>query len=376
MLDDQDIYRDLSFSADDGWAEMQILLNGRMPQSKKNIMFRSAIGLLPVVMLSILFTIACLQLNRYNFPFYTAYSSLLPMAEEDSSIQEPGAGNIAGTKIIDNSSSAENKIRDVIVSLNTHDLTVASAGRVETGDILRSVPINELGNGAAEIHIPEPAIGFPSTAPAGEKKQRVKRWEFSAGTGVNVAAGKQQNLQPYPVAAVKFNLSPKFFVAGGVSLFSPAPATVSGVSRMIHVNDTMNNIRLYKQVTEHYQLRYADMPLYVGINLSNSISLQAGMQASLLLSKSERKSLYQYDFRMNSSDSPAIPFAGTAAGPQEEFDVLVRKIDYRFVTAVKYQYKKITAGLIYQHGLRPPAAGNSTGNKNQVFTLSMLYNIK
>ncbi|HPH93198.1 MAG TPA: hypothetical protein PLZ68_20405 [Ferruginibacter sp.] len=374
MLDDHDIYSDLSFSADEGWAEMKALLNRRMPVSKRSVVFSKAISSCPVLMLSVFFIIAFLPLNEHQYAFHAASGKIMPMAEEEVLVQERSEKNIA-VKNLPVNIYTENSIRYMNVPPHTDSLAVNIARRVVPDNVLQLAALNELRNSSPVIKR-LPAPDFPIVNATAHKSKVAKRWELSAGMGINMPIGKQEHLQPYPVAAWKFNVSRKFFVAGGVSLFSPAPATVSGVSTLIHVNDTMNNIRMYKEVTELNQFRYADVPLFVGVNLHKNISLQAGIQASYLLSKSVKKSLYPYDFSMNSVDNPSLPLVGAAAGAQEEFDIRVRKFDYRFVTAVKYQYKKMTAGLMYQHGLRSPAAGNSSGSKNQMLSLSLLYNIK
>jgi len=378
MLDDQEINNDLSFSADDGWAAMQRLLNSRMPVSKRNRVFSSALSFMPVIMLSVFFLMAGLQLNKYQFALPVSNSTLLPMAQKNALLQAEDKSSIAVKKIFSNKRQMNAAIEtgEVDIYLPPHDVAVTPAGRVLTGSILKVAPLNELSAGIIVINQPDPVKNSSMIHGHGEKKKPAGSWEFSAGIGINLAPGKQPRLQPYPVAALKYNFGTKFFVATGLALFSPGAAEVSGVSKTIHVNDTTNNIRMYKEVSDQYQFRYADVPLYAGINLHKNISLQAGVQASYLLSRSAKKLLYPYDFSMNSVDNPSLPLVGTAAGAQEEFDVRVRKLDYRFVTAVQYHYKKVSAGIIYQHGLRSPAAGNGIGNKNHLFTLNLLYKIK
>lgn len=384
MLDEQDIYNNLPFSADEGWAQMQALLNKKLPV-KKDTASEELFSLLPVVFLSTIFLFLSLQVSKdvsmSRFPVNELYtSSTTTVSSFAPGSKENGRNNRSNSNI----AFVANKMReraydDEDKTGTTNELSITDFQSLQERVGIENIKYSHdnMNSNIAITPVANQRIS-PMTMVPGKTQQPAKRWELSAGIGVNIAAGKHQNLQPYPVATIRYDLSPRVFIAGGLSLFSPAPGNIEGISKTTYVNDTSNNIRLYNEVVKYDNLRYADILLSVGVNINKKLSLQAGMQASFLVSKKEKRSLQPYDFQMNSIDMAVNPAViGLAANPQDKFDVGVRNIDWRFITGLKYKFGKMSAGMFYQQGLGSVGIGNTNGKNNtKMFTLNLLYQLK
>jgi hypothetical protein len=241
--------------------------------------------------------------------------------------------------------------------------------------------INDISERKNKMSIPVNALtafNFHTNLFHVNKHQRKKSMEFAAGIGMNIAAGERQNLQPYPVAEVKCNLSSRFYIAAGLSLLSPVAGNVSGISKTVYVNDTVNNISLYNEVVSYKHLSYIDVPLSVGVNINKKWMFQSGVQLSVLVNKRKKKTLQPYDFQMNNIDMPfSSPLVGLAANPHQEFNVGIPNIDYRFIAGIKYKINRTTAGLFYQHTLPSAALGNNKSTVSKgLFTFNLMYQFK
>jgi hypothetical protein len=130
------------------------------------------------------------------------------------------------------------------------------------------IPVTALASFSNQLNSPDTIIN-PDNKPPHNMP-----WGLSAVLAINVVEGKQQNLQPYPTAEVKYNLNFSFFIAAGLSLLSPKPGTVSGITKTVYVNDTVNNISLNNEVVSYDRLRYADIPLTAGVNVTKKLMFQ------------------------------------------------------------------------------------------------------
>ncbi|MBL0358577.1 MAG: hypothetical protein IPP72_17705 [Chitinophagaceae bacterium] len=388
MPEELDMNEELPFSSGAGWLEMKALLDSNLPVKKS----ATPMGLTHCMITALMFAILLFS----SLHLGEGLSTLRVEANSPTVSPESSAGIISIAPGRNNYSiSKSNSSTTMLEKIDKAFLTSNGDSPFETAGEANAVSISRLNENSSIQHtfndIPESkgragivkSISlnnqpyFSITTALTRRGQQATTWEVAAGIGINMAAGKQQHLQPYPVAEVKYNLNAKFYVAGGLSVFSPAPATVAGVTKTVYVNDTANNIRLYNDVVNYNQLRYVDLPLSVGVNISRKISFQTGLQASFLLSKTGKKTKESYDFQMNNVNFPVNPIAGMAANPGQDFNVQVRNVDYRFVAGIKYKQGKMSAGLTYQHGLQSPGMGmNTSKERNQFFTLNLLYNIK
>lgn len=385
-MDDLHIENGLPVSAAEGWMQMQSLLNKNLPVKKEMNTVSRLLSFLPAIFLSGIFLFSSLQLDNHLFhiPFFGSKpllganttlvtSALLPVIAKQQ-------------KALDNSftTSRLNKVNlpyEIYVSPDEEEMISTMA----TERVRNLHYINDILENKTRINLPVKAItlsgnNINNNLLTGEPKNKLalKSWGLSAGIAMNIAAGKQQDLQPYPVAEVRYQISQRFFIAGGLSLLSPVAGNVSGISKTVYVNDTVNNISLYNEIEKHDRLRYADVPLTVGMNINKKLTLQAGMQVSVLMNKRKTTSLQPYDFQMNNISLPdTSPLVGMAANPQQEFDVRMRNTDYRFIAGLRYQFNRASAGLFYQHRLQSTGTGSSKSTTpGNLVTLNLSWKIK
>lgn len=385
MVDQFDMDDDLPVSSGAGWLEMKAMLDSRMPVKKRSarpgtmrfVLFTSIVAV---------FLFSSLHLGEDLLVFQSRENNLAvsPATSTGNILFVPAGGDGHVSKYRSADAMHEKGIHAVLAGSNESDFAVSGTSsqnrvieKIPAQVELNDISINKARGRVIKNMILKNRTEFSMTTTPNRGGLQTKPWQFAAGIGMNSAAGKKQYLQPYPVAEMKYHLNTRFYIAAGLAVFSPAPAAVSGVTKTVYVNDTANNIRLYNEVINYDRLRYADLPLSVGVNISKKISFQAGFQASLLLSKNSKQIKQPYDFQMNNINFPVDSPAGMAANPQQNFNVQVRKMDYRFVAGIKYHQGKMIAGLAYQYGLNSPGTGmNASGERNQFFTLNLLYNIK
>lgn len=203
-------------------------------------------------------------------------------------------------------------------------------------------------------------------------------WSLSVGIGINKTLQAVNDFQPYPVAEIKYNMSPKIFVAAGLSAWSPVSNTTGGLSKSTFLNDTINNIEYYNETTTYKRLRYIDIPLSLGVNITKNFSIQGGAQISVLAGKKTEKVQTPYDYQRNSVTAPSnVNVFVSPANPQQQFDVAARNLDLRLHTSIRYSYKNVGIGITYQHALQSVGKGSATGdNRNHLVGLNVFYRIK
>jgi hypothetical protein len=217
-----------------------------------------------------------------------------------------------------------------------------------------------------------------SNASDNSKKKRTYKasWEIAAGISLNAATGQHFNAQPYPVAEGKYNISSRFYLLAGIAAWSPVNSSSSGINKTVYVNDTANNFRSYNEVTRYTRFHYADIPVMAGFNINKRLSVQAGMQASLLLSQKHLKTLDGYDFQSNAQ---VLPYNPTTLGISNTtaFGTVTRRVDYRLIGGLRYTIDKFAFNLSYQQALKSPVHGEKvTSEKNKLVSLQVLYRLK
>lgn len=376
MMDDLHIENDLPVSATDGWRQMESLLNTNLPVKIKVTAVIRLLSFLPAIFMSGIFLFSSLQLNNHllRLPYFAERAQYANVAvNSDSALLHTTLEHQQDLdKIL-------RTVRSAITNPSYENSRVSASEKLNGTHMLHVLNVDP-----ARMNLPVKAIVIPvhhfNTALLPVKDKEIENsWAFSAGLAMNIAAGKEQSFQPYPVLEVKRKLGRRFFMAGGLSLLSPVAGNVSGISKTVYVNDTVNNISLYNEVKKYDLLRYADMAFTAGTNIHKNITLQAGIQLSVLIDSRKTKLLQPYDLQMNNVLLPSAPPIQTGLGvnPQQEFEIPMRKVDYRFVAGLKYQFKKLSAGIFYQQSLHPAGTGNSsTTVPNDLLTFNLSWKIK
>ena len=201
---------------------------------------------------------------------------------------------------------------------------------------------------------------------------------MQAGAGLNISMGKYQVPQPYPTFDIKYATGRRFYLSTGIAVFSPvATSGISGIEKTVYVNDTLNNVSMYNEKIEYKRLHYIDLPVIAGWQLSNKVSVQAGIQLSRLISSKSSTASEPYDFNMNRVYADVGTLLPTAAPPPVENNIEIRKMDYCLLGGIEYNLnKQASISLQYQQGLRPVLTGISAPDKrNSLITLKVKVRI-
>ncbi len=377
---------DLPITGNEGWQQMQLLLNERMPAKKQWLNKRLLVSYAATTLLITALLFISLQLNTTILFSGMARNTGLAIVQKSTATVLPSAINSfkKSTRVVISANNFANynknisplflnKKLDLPLHLNALNSSATIAEQLMENTDENSEtdkPLNTTINNAVE----SPAVAAKNTVALPlNKTVKTKRngyWSLLAGISINVVTGKHQHLQPYPVAVAKYNINSIFYLAASMAAYSPVASNIRGVSQTMYVNDTANNIRLDKETTAR-PLYYADIPITAGINISKKWSVQGGIQLSVLLNKKTNKTITSYDYRNQSP--PVYPMIATSA--EQEYTMPVRNVDYRFITGLRYTINKTVIGIDYQYALQPAGKGIHN-SRNKVVALSAVFKIK
>ena len=213
----------------------------------------------------------------------------------------------------------------------------------------------------------------------------IPRWGFNIGLAANVPGSfrkiktNSQKLTPgvYPMAYVQYRMTPRWNLSLGIGAPSPVSyANMPTATDLYIAADTLQNNTQTTTSQKIARLVFADIPLTVGYQVMNHLSLQAGVQLSCLLSQQDETVSVNTPLR-----GAFIPLAlSTSAliyypGNHDPLRANVAKIDPRGLVGVNYQLHRFSASLQYQAGLRTEISqSDADGNpiNSRTSTLRML----
>ena len=179
------------------------------------------------------------------------------------------------------------------------------------------------------------------------------------------------------MAYVQYRMTPRWNLSLGVGAPSPVSyANMPTATDLYIAADTLQNNTQTTTSQRIVRLVFADIPLTVGYQVMNHLSLQAGVQLSCLLSQQDETVSVNTPLR-----GAFIPLAlSTSAliyypGNHDPLRANVAKIDPRGLVGVNYQLHRFSASLQYQAGLRTEISqSDADGNpiNSRTSTLRML----
>lgn len=371
-------------SADEGWDKMCALLNTHMPEKKVALK-----KLFKPYLISLLFITACVMFylplteNRKT-EAYAKRTALMHADDlQNTTINSSASSNKLKAHFrlsqpqtkIDVHKAVQQLIQNNHVTANTnaslHDENPAGYRQPIDIKTIESIP----------IILEKDTASNTSEKSASSQKISIKnkcKWTLQAGAGLNISMGKYQVPQPYPTFDIKYATGRRFYVSTGIAIFSPvATSGISGIEKTVYVNDTLNNVSMYNEKIEYKRLHYIDLPVIAGWQLSDKISVQAGIQLSRLISSKSSTASEPYDFNMNRVYADVGTLLPTAAPPPVENNIEIRKMDYRLLGGIEYNLnRQASISLQYQQGLRPVLTGYSAPDKrNSLITLKVKVKI-
>lgn len=347
----------LPISGNEGWRQMQLLLNQQLPvhsQFSKRKKWMAYVATLLLVTSGMFISI---PLNK---PF------LFSFEDGGKDIVTVPATSKTNLQLVKKQARPKTAVKE-------QALLHVSGEVPETAAVINTSSKKREDNNVTTIHQPANATDtcvYPATdisVTAAVEKQKFKTnssWNLLAGIGVNAVVGTRQDWQPYPLVVARYNINKRWYITTGLGVYSPVVSGISGISKTVNVNDTANNIQLYKEITNYNTLYYADIPLAAGMAISKKFTVQAGLQASVLLNKKSTTTTEVYDFQ-----TPA------SVTLDRQSPLAFRKVDYRFVAGIRYTINKAVVGLDYQQALQPVNKGSGAGN-NKVIAMSVVFTIK
>lgn len=368
--------------ASEGWLQMHGLLNEYLPVERTKPSWQERMRYAAAVLICMILLFSSLQLDKNLF--HSKKVQVVPTTNKASAgthVYTPhsiGSDHLLATIIVQQE-GPDNDFTNDDQHLVSADKDIASNVFLN-GDMQRLIGWTERINPQPEKATPIEKIQQPVT-PTGMEKAKEEAhnptWELAAGIAINAASQGDKQLHPYPVAEARLNLSKRFFLSAGITAWSPVNGLVSGVSKTTYLNDTINNIRLYNETTNYHHFHYADLPVMAGVNIGKHLSVQAGVQASVLLHKRTNKTLEPYDYQNSVvvTNPPAIVMG--AVNEQRSYEVKLRNVDLRLAAGLRYTLNKASFGINYQHALQPAGKGNITTNSNnRLVSLNVLFKIK
>lgn len=382
-------------SAQQGWEHMQLLLDKKLPVKNEKRTGKFYFKMMAAASLVTMFLMSTLVLNNPAFINLVNKKATIEGINKSRAVTsnlQPDGSRVYSM----NAPGEETAIRSIIKKGRTSVPVILSESdglsfrKIAFPEIteqivyppIKTIPKENVITKTAMAALPKDNINSDSAGPSETTPRHLQKrmWNFSAGLAMNVMTGQRQNFTPYPAAVLRYNFSKRLFVSVGLTAGSHVSGEYRGVKKTTYVNDMVNNVQFYNTVNQYYDFSYADIPLLTGVNISKNISLQAGVQASVLLHTKTKAIIEQYDFQMRLAGSGTNGFVnGTAVSPVSETDYRVeaRKMDYRITSGIKYSINKFAFNIMYQHALQPVLTGNFTsGNKHKLVTLNMQFNIK
>lgn len=378
-----------------GWEQMQFLLEKNLPQKETN---RSAVPLLTIFIaasLLILFLLSSLVITNTGRYFnwgvkgnsqFLAQNNVLSATD-----QVPAATMLTlNNEAIQPFHSAGDKAQANNIAANgpltgNHAAILsffpATAMPYRENDKAWSNSLGSITNTTikAVAYTAENIPSADSSKPAAKNKpQRKGSWDLLAGLGVNASIGEKQNLQPYPMATLRYNVNKKLFVALGAAVASPVSVSSKGISKTVLLNDSARNVNFYNNVKHYSRLSYVDIPLTAGVKIGKRFAVQAGVQASVLLDSKTTTAIDKYDFQMNmSTDFPGTLLTSAPAVSEENYTVKARKIDYRFTGGIQYTVNKASFHLNYQYAPKAALSGEHVSRaKNELISVGVQFKLK
>lgn len=369
----------LHTDAQNGWEQMQLLLDKNLPviinHPKSRFLFRTLIS----TSFILIFLLSGLVLNDHkkikylnniyadNMDFYDSTNHRLPSVVDDDIKRR--SEDIVSVQRNNNSSGDLVKVMNIQIERQHKDSYKINLSTLVDSAQPGKMLNKNLSKPQEELLQNQTDISKPSS-----------KWYLYAGLAINATNTKEQIFRPYPLAILRYDLSKKFFLSSSLSVGSSISSESQGLDKKIYINDTINNILYYDKVKHYHNVVYSDISVSGGINLGSNISLQAGIQAAVLIKAKSKTVIEPYDFQMRSTGSAndnIIPVVTALPVNTTDYNVGIRRFDYRFTTGINYNKNKFGFGLTYQHSFMPMIKGDVTsGNKNQLVTFNVLYKIK
>ena len=223
---------------------------------------------------------------------------------------------------------------------------------------------------------------FHSATIDDRKKRQLKKIGFDIGLYHNVGSTYKAI---YPMVAVTKSLSKKSFVSLGVGFNSQININNFAPKEFTVINDTTNQVYFTLVQKNISKAVYIDLPVAIYYNVNNRISVNAGVQLSVLQKVKIKSVQSTFDFQSDLSQLlPTRVYTSTSSyTPNTVYaqDYTFLKTNGRFIAGVGYKLKDIAIKFQYAKSFSPnynftDFDGTQSLKKLSSFTIGINYRVR
>lgn len=232
------------------------------------------------------------------------------------------------------------------------------------------------------LTLKDSSIKTSEAAKNDEQKKKKRLIGFEIGAYYNIGGSLSAI---YPIAAITIPVSKKAFLSLGVGLNSQVKINSFAPKEFTVLNDTVNQAYFTVEQKNIRKAVYIDLPVSINYKINNRITVNAGVQLSVLQNidiKAEKKT---FDFQADLSQqiSSRVFTNASSYTPYQVYaqDYTFMKTNWRFIAGIGYQFKNAGIKFQYQQSFSPNYRltdfnGTKSEKRLSVFTVGLTYRIR
>lgn len=226
------------------------------------------------------------------------------------------------------------------------------------------------------------SLNISEAAKNDEQKKKKKLIGFEIGAYYNVGGSLNAI---YPIAALTIPVNKKAFLSLGVGLNSQVKINDFAPKEFTVLNDTVNQAYFTVGQKNIRKAVYVDLPVSINYKINNRITVNAGVQLSVLQHVDVDTEEKTFDFQANLSQqvSSSVNTPASSSTPYQVYaqDYTLMKTNWRFIAGIGYQFKNVGIKFQYQQSFTPNYSltdfnGAKFEKRLSIFTVGLTYRIK
>lgn len=231
------------------------------------------------------------------------------------------------------------------------------------------------------LTLKDSSIKTSEAAKNDEQKKEKKLIGFEIGAYYNIGGSLSAI---YPIAAITIPVSKKAFLSLGVGLNSQVKINNFAPKEFTVLNDTVNQAYFTVEQKNIKKAVYIDLPVSINYKINNRITVNAGVQLSVLQNVDINAEKKTFDFQADLSQQVSSSVFTTASSytlyQVYAQDYTLMKTNWRFIAGIGYQFKNAGIKFQYQQSFSPSYSltdfnGTKSEKRLSVFTVGLTYRI-
>ena len=232
------------------------------------------------------------------------------------------------------------------------------------------------------LTLKDTSLNISEAAKNDEQKKKKKLIGFEIGAYYNVGGSLNAI---YPIAALTIPVNKKAFLSLGVGLNSQVKINNFAPKEFTVLNDTVNQAYFTVGQKNIRKAVYIDLPVSINYKINNRITVNAGVQLSVLQHVDVDTEEKTFDFQANLSQqvSSSVNTPASSSTPYQVYaqDYTLMKTNWRFIAGIGYQFKNVGIKFQYQQSFTPNYSltdfnGAKFEKRLSIFTVGLTYRIK